>query len=153
MSEAMPSRMAREGRTAALGSSGHHSPSERRDVLPWPDVGDDDSATIELDALKDARRVREVRGACDRLLADLKQFEGWPALMANPDIDRKHTPLRAAGAPEKISLPNGLEWGTVLRGVGIIDEWEIKADGTATDLFLELYNMLVSATSNLTEES
>jgi hypothetical protein len=84
--------MAREGRTAAFRSGGHHS-SEGRDGIPWAFVGDDDAETIALDARKDERRGRDVREACRLLLADLKQFEGWPEPMANPDIDRKHTPL------------------------------------------------------------
>jgi hypothetical protein len=86
-------RLATEARTAAFRSGEHHSLSEGRDVLPWPDVGDDDAATIELEALKDERRISGVREASRLLLADLKKFEAYPDEMERPDVDRKHVPL------------------------------------------------------------
>ena len=53
-------------------------PSAARAALPWPDVGDDDAETIELEALKDEWRAGDVRQGCDNLLADLKKFEAYP---------------------------------------------------------------------------
>jgi hypothetical protein len=77
MSAAMPSRMATAARTAAFRSVWHHT-SPDRDGLPWESIGQDDAATIELEALKDERRASEVRGACDKHLEDLREHGALP---------------------------------------------------------------------------
>jgi hypothetical protein len=74
-------------------------PSAARAALPWPDVGDDDAETIELEAAKDERRSLDVREGCDSLLAALMRHERRPAEIARPDIDRKYVPLTLKDAP------------------------------------------------------
>jgi hypothetical protein len=53
------------------------------------DPGEDDDATIEREAMKDEKRVSEVRGACDGLLRALRLYEAYPDEIQNPNIDRR----------------------------------------------------------------
>ena len=72
----------------------------RTAALPlWPDVGEDDPVKIELEALKDERRINGVREACALLLADLRQHELWPEPMLDPDCDRWKIPLTLKDTP------------------------------------------------------
>lgn len=44
-------------------------------------------------------------------------------------------------ATTKITLPDGLDWDTVCEAVSLIEDWELQADGLATDLVIELYKL------------
>jgi hypothetical protein len=56
----------------------------------------------------------------------------------------EHNPITGTGAPgtELIELPEGLDWDTVEIAVRAVEVWEIRGDGLATDLVIELFKIL-----------
>lgn len=50
---------------------------------------------------------------------------------------------------ERLVLPEGLDWDTVQAAVAIIEDWELRADGTATELTIRLYEVLSSTTRKM----
>jgi hypothetical protein len=39
----------------------------------------------------------------------------------------------------RIAVPEALDWDTVKKAVAAIEEWELHADGLATELAIELF--------------
>jgi hypothetical protein len=53
----------------------------------------------------------------------------------------------------RIALPKGLDWDTVQAGVQIVENWELRADGLATELVIRLYELFSARLAELDEGS
>jgi hypothetical protein len=48
-------------------------------------------------------------------------------------------------ADDRIIFPAGLDWDTAHDAVKIIQDWELRADGLAIELVVQLFNLLLAA--------